>query len=180
MEDDFFSDPDHPRRLPFDLSGDLEMVFTVDVAAWSPRKLVYAAAVESAEATGSRMPSPTEVYSALRARGFREAKRRGVWGFKGIRVSGRADEPRVMPAGTASAYYHRNERTERARSAKYVARAFNKLGGNNAPSASPWFETPWTAMDRADAANSRRRGRRPSTPRLSPDEQPKSWPSIDD
>jgi hypothetical protein len=132
----------------------LDMVFHLDPTAWSPRKLVYRDAVEFAESTGSRIPSPTDVYAALRARRFREAKRRGVWGFVGIRTYGPADEPRVKPAGTASAYFHRHERTYEAREAMYTTRQFNKLAnsmpGPTDPSFTPWFEKRWTADELRD------------------------------
>jgi len=137
------------------ISGDLDMVFNLDPEAWSPRKLVYAQAVQAAEGTGSRIPSPTEVYAALRDRRFHESKRRGVWGFNGIRTFGDPKAPRVKPAGTASAYYHRDERTEAARSAMYATRLSGEWQAG--PTMSPWFETQWTAEDRADVARSRRR-----------------------
>lgn len=116
-----------PRRIPFDTSGDLDMVFTIDLDAWAPRPAVYRAAVEFAENYGFRIPGSQQVFKALRARGFTETKRRGTWGFVGIDVPNRLREaPRLVPAeGTASSYY-RGDRTDAAKEAAFDARMRRK------------------------------------------------------
>lgn len=145
-------------RLPYDTSDHLDMVFTVELGAWSPRSAVYAAAVEAAESTGSRIPSAQQVYAALRARGFTEAKRRGIVGFRDLRVPDRligADRP--TPAGTASAYKNRGERTHAAREAAFAARLSTRnrraIDGDPSnpatyrPPLSPWFARPLTPFE---------------------------------
>ncbi|GAA2851806.1 hypothetical protein [Microbacterium arabinogalactanolyticum] len=111
-------------RLPYDLSDDFEMVFTVERGGFAPRTAVYALAVEAAESTGSRIPSPSQVYAALRARGFREGRKHpGTRGFHDLTVPDRLlGVPRVQPDGTASAYKNRGERTPEAREAARMAR----------------------------------------------------------
>lgn len=151
-----------PRRIPFDTSGDLGMVFTIDLDAWAPRPAVYRAAVEFAEDYGFRIPGSQQVFKALRARGFTETKRRGTWGFVGIDVPNRLREaPRLVPAeGTASSYY-RGDRTDAAKEAAFDARMRRKLEGYSwqasfgsgqdhvpSPPRSPWAATPRTEQER--------------------------------
>lgn len=68
-----------------DLSGDLDMIFELHPKAWAPRVDVYAQALVTAIETGSALPSTQAVYAALRLRGFKETKRDGVYGFRGVR-----------------------------------------------------------------------------------------------
>ena len=170
-----------------DASEDLGMVFNLDPSAWSPRKLVYAEAVEAAESTGSQTPSPTEVYLALRARGFREAKRRGVWGFVGIRTVGDAAQPRIKPSGTESAYLHRGDRSERARSARYTGRLVRAFDRKNPPMPadqphlSPWFQPALTPEERSEIVARRNKFRpRSKDLRDQMDHMYDRMPSIDD
>jgi len=162
------------------ISENLDMVFRLDPAAFSPRKLVYAEAVRFAETYGFRIPSAPEVYTALRARRFRETKRRGVHGFIGIDTSHLdPDLPRVKPAGTASSYDHRGDRSERARSAVYMAKAFRRLEKQVPDTAStdlsPWAVELWSPMDRAMMAAARRHYPRPRAENAG-----RTFPSIDD
>lgn len=84
----------------------LDAVFDLDPDAWSPRKAVYAVAVEWSRSTGRRIPTNREVNAALRARGFTESTRKGVRGFRGIRVTDDlAAAPRISKVpGTATAW----------------------------------------------------------------------------
>lgn len=137
---------DDERLRGLDLSGDFEKVFEVELDGWASRTALYRVAVGAAESTGSRVPSPQQVYAALRARGFAEAKRRGVWGFRHLRVGEHAEAGRLVPAGTAAAYYRRAERTDEARESVFNARLRRRLaadsGGALAPKLSPWLESP--------------------------------------
>lgn len=152
---------DQGRRVPYDVSDDFDMVFTVDLDAWAPRPALYRLAVEAADATGSRVPSPQEVYAALRARGFPESKRRGVWGFKGLSVPADVPTDRPVPRnGTAAAYYRRHDRSDAAREAVFAARAIRSLGGSPEPAPSPWYIKPWSVEDRALLTHANRRRRR--------------------
>jgi hypothetical protein len=166
---------DQSRKLAsplvaYDVSGDFEMVFSVDPEAWAPRAALHRQAVEFAEYTGSRVPSPQQVYAALRARRFPEAKRRGVWGFKGLLVSDElAAANRLVTAGTAAAYYRRGDRSDSAREAVFADRQLYRLtrrsGEPIRPSMSPWMIEPWSAEERALTTDASRHSRRRRGPR---------------
>jgi hypothetical protein len=169
---------DQDRRVPYNVYGDFHVVFDIDLDAWAPRSALYRQAVAAAESTGSRVPSPQQVYAALRLRGFPEAKRRGVWGFKGLRVGELAEVGRFVPSGTAAAYYRRGDRSEVAREAVFAARLRRVFERERARDAaayglpeerervmgsrelSPWFEKPMTPEARARIASAGRRGPR--------------------
>jgi hypothetical protein len=99
----------------------LGAVFDLDPDAWAPRKAVYAVAVAWAESSGRRVPTNREVIAALRARGFEESKRRGVVGFRGIRVTDElAAAPRLSRVpGTATAW-RQGDRSPASREAAQV------------------------------------------------------------
>jgi len=142
--------------------------FVVDPEGWASRTALYRTAVAASEATGSRVPSQRQVYAALRARGFAESKRRGVWGFKGLRADDQAGTGRLVPAGTAASYYRRGDRTDAAREAVHAARVQRWLdrdratenGEPRATPLSPWYAEPMTPPPGATWSSANRRGAR--------------------
>lgn len=126
--------------------------FRVDPEGWASRTALYRQAVDAAETTGSRVPSPQQVYAALRARGFQESKRRGVWGFKGLKADERVGTGRLVPGGTAAAYYRHGDRSDAAREAVFAARVQrwidrDRAGEGDEPRPThraPWFVEPLT------------------------------------
>lgn len=88
---------------PLDLS---EVYDLSDPLAFAPRTAVYRVAVEWARATSRPVPTNQQVFAALRSRGLREVKRRGVRGFLGVTVAADlAAAPRLARVpGTATAW----------------------------------------------------------------------------
>ena len=95
-------------------------VFVFDEAAWSPRPAVYAVAAHWFEQVGRPVPSMREVYTALRARGFRETTRRGVRGFNGIWVSADVDTAAPIDAHGTARSYKAGCRCDRCREGIYI------------------------------------------------------------
>lgn len=105
-------------------------VFAFDADAWSPRKAVYAVAAHWAEVVGRPVPSTQEVYAALRARGFRETKRRGTYGFNGIYVADDVDTaPPLDTHGTARSY-KAGCRCDRCKDAIYVEHRLRRVSAD--------------------------------------------------
>jgi len=97
----------------------LDRIFDLDPAAWSPRTAIFRVAFEATPPT-ARPLTTHELFAALRARGFREAKRRGVRGFVGIHVPDEvAALPALVPEHSASSY-RRGDRAPEAKRARRV------------------------------------------------------------
>lgn len=95
----------------------LARVFTLDDSAWTPRKALYRAFVEWLQAHHPLQVgaiSDRQLYALLRARGFTESTRRGVTGFRGLRVPTELhDQPRLVP-DHSRASYRRGDRSPEA------------------------------------------------------------------
>jgi hypothetical protein len=97
----------------------LERVLDLDPNAWSPRTAVFRAAFHAMPQT-TRPLTSRELFRILRERGFRESKRRGVYGFHGIRVpEALAELPALVPKHSASSY-RRGDRSPEARKARHL------------------------------------------------------------
>jgi hypothetical protein len=95
----------------------LEQLLDFDPDAWSPRPAVFRQASTAIPSSARQLTAP-ELYGILRARGFRETKRRGILGFVGIRVSPEhLDAPALVPEHSASSYRNRGDRSPEARRA---------------------------------------------------------------
>ncbi|WIE70797.1 hypothetical protein [Curtobacterium sp. MCJR17_020] len=95
----------------------LDRIFDLEPEAWAPRTAIYRVAAAALPDTARPFTS-RELFDLLRTRGFREAKRRGVRGFVGIRVPDDvATLPALVPEHSASSYRHRGDRSEAAKRA---------------------------------------------------------------
>lgn len=104
----------------------LEPILDLDPAAWSPRTAVFRAALD-AMPPGTRPLTSRELFRILRERGFRESKRRGVYGFHGIRVAeALAELPALVPKHSASSY-RRGDRSPEARQARHLETVAGQL-----------------------------------------------------
>jgi hypothetical protein len=131
---------------------DLTDIFLLDPTAWSPRKAVYRVAATWAQDRGAALPSDREVFAALRSRGFRESKRRGVYGFNGIRTLPElAELPRLSLAdvpGTANAYKH-GDRSRESLDALLVERSLRRAAARGDLPVSAEPRDPFVLPDRA-------------------------------
>ncbi|SDQ83311.1 hypothetical protein SAMN02800687_2761 [Curtobacterium sp. UNCCL20] len=104
----------------------LERIFDLDPAAWSPRTAVFRAALD-AMPPGTRPLTSRELFRILRARGFRESKRQGIYGFHGIRVpEALAELPALILEHSASSY-RRGDRSPEARKARHLETVAGQL-----------------------------------------------------
>lgn len=132
---------------PSPILDGLADIFDLDPAAWAPRPAIYRIAYEYTSRTGPGITS-RELFAILRARGFRDSKRKGVNGFVGIRVpESIASLPALVPEHSASSY-RRGDRSTEARHARARQRG-DRLSRAEQPDAPDRLATQARAEHRA-------------------------------